>query len=87
MSYKWTDEEKELHDLWFSATSSIGVPSNHRQMKAPWKNLNVHPQTRALYLELMEKHKPTFRRRKKLLDLFHEGHLSLDETINLMGGT
>ncbi len=87
MPTNWTEEEKEQHDLWFDATAfSIGVPPNHKRMKAPWKNPSVHPKTRALYLELMEKHKPTRRRKGKIFELYRAGHLSLDETIDLMGG-
>ena len=87
MAYKeWTKEEIDQHDLWYDATmSTLAVPANHKRMKAPWANPAVDPETRALYLQMMEEHKPTRRRRKKLFALYREGHLSVDETIDLMG--
>jgi hypothetical protein len=82
----WTDEEYELHSLWESAVmaSPIMAPSNHKQMKRPWENPAVHPETRAMYVKFMEEYKPTYRRNKKMIELYRAGHLSVDETIDLM---
>ena len=83
----WTEEEYELHKLWESAVmaSSIAAPPNHKQMKRPWANPAVHPETRAMYVKFMEDHKPVYRKKQKMIELYRAGHLSVDETISLMG--
>ena len=83
----WTKEEYELHSLWESAVmaSPIMAPSNHKQMKRPWENPAVHPETRAMYVKFMEDHKPAYRKKQKMIELYRAGHLSVDETISLMG--